>query len=63
MISTTGFVFTIAGSKTGDGGSYDGFGTGSLFNLPRGIAVSTSGSVYVADYINVRVRVVNTKGG
>jgi len=56
-VGTNWVVTTIAGSP-GVAGSDDGVGSTALFNLPYGIAVDSSGTLYVADYQNSRV----TKG-
>lgn len=50
-------VTTIAGT-VGVTGSDDGAGSSALFNLPYGIAVDSTGNLYVADYQNSRI----TKG-
>jgi serine/threonine-protein kinase len=51
-------VITLAGgSTTGTlSGSNNGVGTAALFNFPYGVAVDTSGNVYVADFENRKVR-------
>ncbi len=49
----TGGVTTLAGSTSGFA---EGSGTSALFNLPKGVAVGPSGTVYVADSGNNRVR-------
>jgi len=53
-------VTTIAGGNrnTGSSGFVDGVATNSLFNGPRGIAVSTGGYVYVADTGNNVIRIL-----
>jgi sugar lactone lactonase YvrE len=63
-ISPTGTVTTVAGTK-GTAGSADGTGTAALFNHPRGIALSASGIVYIADTDNNTIRrgVVDTSDG
>lgn len=55
----TGIITTIAGTGT-TGGSGDG-GNATLAQLaaPRGIAMSASGNLYIAEYNGNRVRMVN----
>jgi sugar lactone lactonase YvrE len=53
-------VTTLAGS--GASGSADGTGSAASFNLPFGVAVDGGGNVYVADFMNHKIRMV-TPGG
>jgi len=53
-ITPAGFVTTLAGS--GEFGFADGTRTGAQFYTPRGVAVDSSGDVYVADSGNHRIR-------
>jgi serine/threonine-protein kinase len=59
-ITTSGMVSTLAGSGTG--GSLNGTGIGAQFLNPSGVAVDSSGIVYVADYGNQQIRKI-TAGG
>jgi DNA-binding beta-propeller fold protein YncE len=54
-------VTTVAGS--GIPSFFDAIGPLAGFNGPYGVAVDASGSVYVADSQNQRVRKINTVGG
>ncbi len=53
-ITPAGVVTSLAGS--GIAGYLDGTGTSVQFYQPIGVAVDGSGNVYVADYINHRIR-------
>jgi trimeric autotransporter adhesin len=61
-IDKAGIISTIAGTGTsgfsGDGGA----ATAATFNNTQGIAVDATGNVYVADYMNNRVRKISTSG-
>ncbi len=59
--SASGYISTHAGS-TGSGGYVNGIAGTARFNTPRGIAVDTSGNVYVADSGNFTVRKIDTFG-
>jgi glucose/arabinose dehydrogenase len=55
-ISPTGVVITLAGSSTGESGSTNGTGTAAKFDGPCGVAVDSTGVVYVADFYNKTIR-------
>ena len=59
-ISPAGVVTTLAGDGTA---SYaDGTGTAAYFRYPKGVAVDASGTVYVADTSNHRIRKISPAG-
>ena len=59
---STGIITTIAGNGTqGYNGDNIAATTAELWS-PNGVAVDGSGNVYIADYLNNRVRKVNTSG-
>ncbi|HEV2331032.1 MAG TPA: immunoglobulin domain-containing protein [Verrucomicrobiae bacterium] len=60
-IASSGTVTTFAGS-IGNFGSTNGAGTSASFNAPQGIAIDTSGNLYVADYLNNAIRKVTAAG-
>jgi streptogramin lyase len=61
-VNAAGIISTFAGNGnftySGDGGMAD---TAAL-NGPSGIVVDTAGNIYFGDYINNRLRVINTNG-
>ena len=56
-ITSAGVVTTLAGSGTTPGFA-DGTGSNAQFNSPYGIAVDSSGTVYVVDNSNHRIRMI-----
>ncbi len=62
MVNTNGMITTIAGNGTsaysGDGGA----ATAAEFIGPYGVEADNSGNVYIADWLNNRIRKVNTSG-
>lgn len=54
-ITSGGVVSTIAGSP-GSLGSADALGTNALFYQPTGVAITSSGILYISDYFNNTVR-------
>jgi len=59
-ITPTGVTSTLAGS--GYRGLVDGIGTGASFTFPAGIVFDNSGTLYVADSGNGRIRKVTMDG-
>jgi uncharacterized protein YjiK len=59
-VTSTGIVTTIAGSGTAT--YLDATGTNAGFLNPNGIAVDSSGTIYVADYTNNRIRKITSAG-
>jgi sugar lactone lactonase YvrE len=60
-ITAAGNVTTLAGAA-GVIGSVDGLGAAARFNRPRGVAVDSSGNVYVADSSNHTIRKISAAG-
>ena len=63
-IAPNGTVTTVAGgSTTGTlSGSINGVGTAALFNLPFGVAVDASGTVFVAVANHHTIRAISLNG-
>jgi len=59
-ITSSGVVTTLAGS--GSEAFADGTGAAASFSRPSGVAVDTSGNVYVTDSINHRIRKITSAG-
>jgi hypothetical protein len=61
IVISTGEVTTLAGT-VGSPGFADATGSAAQFNYPSGVAVDSTGNVYVADSSNNRIRKI-TSGG
>lgn len=61
QVTPNGIVTTLAG-KPGEFGTNNGTGIAARFNSPYGLAVDTSGNVYVADSFNNMIRQVTPAG-
>jgi sugar lactone lactonase YvrE len=60
-ISSAGAVTTLAG-QAGVSGTQDGTGPGALFNNPGGLALGSSGDLYLADTGNSAIRKITAAG-
>ena len=62
VVNTLGIINTVAGNGTagysGDGGA----ATSAMLNYPSGVALDSSGNIYIADWYNHRIRMVNASG-
>jgi hypothetical protein len=61
LVIASGAVTTVAG-QAGIAGSADGAGTAASFNGPSGIAVDSTGNLYVSDTLNFTIRKVASTG-
>jgi hypothetical protein len=59
-VTAAGVVTTFAGGTAA--GTTDGTGTAARFDEPRGVAVDSTGTVYVADYNNHLIRKITSAG-
>ena len=62
IISPAGIITTIAGTGRPGYGGDGGPATSARLNRPAGVAVDSSGRIYIADCYNQRVRVIDTSG-
>src|SRR5437870_900027 len=60
-ITSEGEVTTLAGSA-GQGGRADGTGNAARFNEPSGVAVDSTGNLYVAEFQNSTIRKITPTG-
>jgi uncharacterized protein (TIGR03437 family) len=56
---TTGVIATVAGNGTAGYSGDNGVPTSAQLSQPQGIAVDSSGNVYIADTLNNRVRIIS----
>jgi sugar lactone lactonase YvrE len=62
MINTSGVISTVAGNGTGGYSGDGGQATAAEVNRPLYVTVDKSGNLYISDYDNNRIRMVNTSG-
>lgn len=60
-IAVDGTVTTLAG-LAGNGGTTDGTGSAARFERPWSVAIGPDGDLYVAEFVNHRIRRVTTAG-
>jgi len=65
VVNTSGIITTVVGGLGPLAAGYSGDGgpaLGAQLNNPKGIALDSSGNLYIADTDNCAIRMVNTKG-
>ena len=62
MISVSGIISTYAGNGTAGYSGDNGAATSAKLNGPRAVVADKNGNIYIADYYNNRVRMVNASG-
>jgi len=60
-VASTGQVSILAG--TGTAGGANGLGNAATFNAPTGVAIDSTGSIYISDYVGNRLRKITFVGG
>jgi uncharacterized protein (TIGR03437 family) len=61
-ISPDGTITTVAGNGSGGGQGDGGPATQASLYYPKGLAVDASGNLFIADWLNSRIRVVTSAG-
>jgi len=61
-VSADGTISTVAGTGTQGSAGDGGLATSAQLNRPQGMAVDSSGNLYIADYWNSLIRKVDTTG-
>ena len=62
IAAADGKITTVAGFGTAGKADNGGLAVNSLLHYPNSVSVDTSGNLYIADFINNRVRMVTTNG-
>lgn len=60
--NVSGIITTVAGKGTEGYSGDNGSATGAQLNRPFGVAVDSTGNIYIADFFNHRIRKVDTSG-
>ena len=63
VTASSGFISTVAGTGTAGYSGDSAAATSAKLNGPAGVAVDSSGNIYIADRVNNRVRKVTISTG
>jgi sugar lactone lactonase YvrE len=63
VAASTGDISTVAGNGTGGYAGDGGAATSAELNFPEGVAVDSSGNIYIADTFNFCIRMVSASTG
>ncbi len=61
-VSTNGIITTVAGNRVGGYSGDGGYATNASLDIGPGVALDTSGILFIADQYNNRIREVSTNG-
>jgi hypothetical protein len=61
-VTPTGTISTIAGTGTAGYSGDDGAATAARLSAPYSVTYDSSGNIYIADYDNERLRMINSSG-
>ncbi len=61
-VDASGIITTFAGTGVGGFSGDGGSAISAQINYPNGLAVDASGSIYIADKVNHRIRKINSSG-
>ncbi|MES2701554.1 MAG: Ig-like domain-containing protein, partial [Bacteroidota bacterium] len=61
-VNTSGIITTVAGNGVAGYSGNGGAATAAKLAYPRGVAVDAAGNLYITDYSNQVIRMVNTSG-
>ena len=62
VVKTNGIISTAVGNGSGSFSGDGGFATGASLHIPTGVSVDGFGNLFIADYYNHRIRMVDTNG-
>jgi sugar lactone lactonase YvrE len=63
IVVQPGYIVTVAGTGAAAFSGDGGIATAAKLNLPMGVQADTAGNIYIADFYNQRVRMINALTG